>query len=453
MAGTFYLTLSATDGGTGKTISTNLPMWIAPSATSNFYWNYFGVPAALYGEAYNSSFPIVVNATNGSSVTYDAQGLPPGISYNTSTGELSGTPSEVGVFPVTYSAIDGSSGDTLTLSVDFIVLPPSGGDVSRLAVNLWIKTLSVKLNADAASAPNDSWQAQYIYNADRRTGSIFNLLTDAMYFSLGSSEKNVLKDSGAINSKSGIFTYKSAKGSQPLLDIKGTPSSQLLNVKFSATETGIAALPVDVLDNVIRLGNKGYKLKVALDSKGKFSPATSPRNASFVVASAKVKTIGSSKDTAQFSMYLADPSLLTDFVFAVCDKKVNQDCNQPQVSIRLYDGINLLLEKDLTSLLAATRTEDKNGLISYKMKKVVKTDPETENTLSSFSFDSKKGLLKVGVKNLSLASSLAASQAHVGVELKIGNMSYFTAITLFESGSGSHSYSSTISKYATPFLQ
>lgn len=448
VAGTFYLTITATDSATSTTISINLPMWIAPSSSSNFYWNYFGVPAALYGENYNSSFPIVVDAINGNTVTYSAIGLPPGISYNTGTGELSGTPSEVGLFPVIYTATNSPGGQVLTLSTDFVVLPPGGGDVSRLAVNLWIKRLSAKVNQDIGSAPNDSWQAQYIYNADRRTNNIFNPLTQEMFLGLGSSEALIPADSATQSSK-GTFSYKTAKGVQPGVQIKGAPSSQSLLVKFTATELG-ATLPADMLDNNIILGNKGYKLKTFLDAKGKFVVTSSYRNASFVVATAKVKAGGSSKDAAALTMYLADPSMLADFVFLECTVD-NKNCNQPTVTLKLYDGINVLLEKDLTTLLATVRTEDADEMPIYTMKKVVKTDPASDNTLSFFGFSSSKGLLKIGLKNLDLTSPLDSSQAHVGVELKVGSMSYFTSITLFESKQGSNAYSSSISSYAKPF--
>lgn len=448
VAGTFYLTITATDGGTNTTISTNLPMWIAPSSSSNFYWDYFGVPAALYGTLYTRIPPILVDALNGATVTYSALGLPPGISYNSGTGELTGTPTEVGVFPVIYTATDSPSGQVLTLATDFIVLPPGGGDVGRLAVNLWIKKLSAKVNQDAGSAPNDSWTAQYIYNADRRTGKIFNPFTQDIFLSLGGSN-TLIPANSATQSSSGAFSYKSAKGVVPVLTVKGTPSTQLLNVTFKSTELG-TTLPAEMLPNSVILGSKGYKLKTFLDPKGKFTITSSYRNASFVVSAASVKDVGSTKDSAALTMYLADPSLLADFPFATCDK-VTPNCNQPPVGLRLYNGTNVLLDKDLTTLVAATRTEDKNALPIYKMKKVVKTDPAVDNILSSFSFDSKKGLLKVGLKNLVLASPLDPSQAHIGVEVKIGSMSYFTSITLFESKQGSQTYNSKISSYAKPY--
>ena len=450
-AGTYYLTILATDSGTNPstTISANLPMWIAPSASSEFYWNYFGVPAALYGVAYNSSFPIVVDTRNGGTVTYSQIGLPPGISYNSGTGELTGTPSEVGVFPVIYTATSTTQG-TLTLATDFIVLPPGGGDVGRLAVNLWIKKLSAKVNQDVASAPNDSWQAQYIYNADRRTGKIFNPFTQAMYFRLGTSEVTIPAASATMSASSGVFSYKTAKGVVPAVQVKGTPSSQALTVKMTGTEIG-TTLPAEMLENDTILGSKGYALKTFLDEKGKYLVTSSARNASFVVSTVNVKDAGSTKDNAKLTMYLADPSLLADFVFTDPCPDDNKNCNHPTVTLTLYDGVTVLLTKDLTSLLASTRLEDKVGKISYKMKKVVKTDPATDNILSAFSFDSKKGLMKVSLKNLVLASPLDAQQAHVGVELRIGSMSYFTSITLFETKQNSNAWGSKVSTYGKPY--
>jgi hypothetical protein len=447
-AGTFYVRITAMDDN--ATISINLPMWVAPSASSTFYWNYFGVPAALYGENYDRQPPIIVNANNGNNVTYTAIGLPPGITYNSSTGELSGTSYEVGLYPVIYTATDSPSGEVLTLSTVFVVLPPGGGDVGRLAVNLWIKKLAAKVNNDAGSAPNDSWQAQYIYNADRRTGMIFDPAQQYMYFGLGAGDILVPSGTATMSSKSGVTSYKTPKGDKPGLQAKVTPSSQSLTVKMSATELG-STLPADDLSNSVILGSKGYALKTFLDSKGKHSVTSSARNASFVVATAKVKDKGSEKDSAQLTMYLADPSLLADYLFTDCPGK-DQYCHEPTVRLKLYDGSNVLLDKDLTALVATSRTVDDNDVALYKMKKVVKTDPATDNILSTFSFDSKKGLLKIGLKNLVLANGgLDAQQAHIGVELKIGSMSYFTSITLFETKQASNSWGSKVSTYAKPY--
>jgi hypothetical protein len=308
------------------------------------------------------------------------------------------------------------------------------------------------VNQDSETEPNDSWQAQYIYNADRRTGNIFNPFTQDMYFALGTSEVLVPANSATMSEKSGVFIYKSAKGEVPVLGVKGTPSSQMLNITFKSTELG-ATLPADMLPNSVILGSKGYKLKNFLNEKGKFVPTSSYRNASFVVSAASAKDSGSVKDSLQLTTYLADPSMLADFVFTSPCPENDKYCNHPVVILKLYDGINVLLEKNITDLVAATRTEDANALPLYKMKKTVKVDPDVsgQNLLSVFSFDSKKGLLKVGLKNLVLASPLDAQQAHVGVELTIGSMSYFTSITLFETKQGSNNWNSKISSYAKPY--
>jgi len=55
-------------------------------------------------------------------------GFPEGIVYNATSGEISGTPIEVGIYPVTLTATIAAN-ETLTLSFDFVVLPPKGGDV------------------------------------------------------------------------------------------------------------------------------------------------------------------------------------------------------------------------------------------------------------------------------------------------------------------------------------
>lgn len=438
-AGTYFVTISAEDQGVtpAQVISTNLPLWIAPSSSSNFHWNYFGVPAALYGRSYSSSFPISVDTKNGGSVSYSAIGLPPGISYSATSGVLSGTPTEVGVFPVRYTATSTTQG-SISMKADFVVLPPTGGDVSRLAVNLWLKKLSVKANADAT--PTDSWQAQYIYNADRRSGTIFNPQTESMLLSMAASNQTLLPQTMSYSAKTGVFSYKSAKADKPALNIKGSPSTQLLNVKVAATELGLN-LPATLLQHDVILGGKGYRLNLAVDSKGKFLQAKDYRSASFVVANAQLKQQQSNKDSLQLTMFLADPSLLAEFMFEVCSKP-DKNCNRPAVSVKLYQGANVLLEKNITDLVAAVQTTDKTGFSRKQIKKVVKKDVVPVNQLKVFSFDNKTGAMKL---------SLAALQPHLGVEVTVGAMSYFTSVTLFETRYGSKQWSSKISNDAKPY--
>jgi hypothetical protein len=137
-------------------------MWIFPSDTSAFYWDYFGVPAAMYGRSYGIQPPIRVITQNGvGPIVYSAEGLPAGIDYDSSTGELTGTSLEQGVFPVTFTAVDAdNSNETIILKTEFIVIPPKGGDTNNIAVNLWLKILTAK---DDGPGLLDKWEGEYIY--------------------------------------------------------------------------------------------------------------------------------------------------------------------------------------------------------------------------------------------------------------------------------------------------
>ena len=145
LAGTFLVLLSASDGGEHDH-DQPLDDRGAPASASSFHWNYFGLPTAIVNESYDRQPPILV-AAEGSvgAVTYSVVGLPVGMTYSAGSGELSGTPIEIGEYPLTFSAVDGANSETLTLSLLFVVLPPGGGDVSQIPVNFWVFKESLKL--------------------------------------------------------------------------------------------------------------------------------------------------------------------------------------------------------------------------------------------------------------------------------------------------------------------
>jgi hypothetical protein len=77
--------------------------------------------------------PLTVATVNGVNVTYSATGLPPGIAYNAMTGELTGTPTEVGEFDTVFTAT--STNEVLILEFGCVILPEPGGDINSVPVN------------------------------------------------------------------------------------------------------------------------------------------------------------------------------------------------------------------------------------------------------------------------------------------------------------------------------
>jgi hypothetical protein len=115
--GTASITVVSPCGGTSNAVT--FPIDDTPSITSAL------TATATVGILF--SYQITAN---NNPVSYDASGLPGGLTVNTTTGLISGTPTGAGVFPVTITATNsandpcGSSAtDTLMLTVSF----PSGG--------------------------------------------------------------------------------------------------------------------------------------------------------------------------------------------------------------------------------------------------------------------------------------------------------------------------------------
>ncbi|MFC5742326.1 Ig-like domain-containing protein [Dyella tabacisoli] len=108
-AGTFAETVSGTDSSTGATqftgtrvftLTTNAPLLVMSPAT--------GTLTVPYGNPYSQT----VSTSGGTApYTYALSGaLPTGLTFNTATGVLSGTPTQPGNFPITISSTDHSVG-------------------------------------------------------------------------------------------------------------------------------------------------------------------------------------------------------------------------------------------------------------------------------------------------------------------------------------------------------
>ena len=86
-----------------------------------------GIPvitsAATAAGAAGTAFFYQIAATNGPS-SFGASGLPSGLTINTANGQISGTPTEVGTFPVNLSATNGTGTGTMAFTLTIALTPP-----------------------------------------------------------------------------------------------------------------------------------------------------------------------------------------------------------------------------------------------------------------------------------------------------------------------------------------
>ncbi len=412
-AGTFSVRISATDAAT--TLTTNLTVIIAPSASSNLYWEFFGVPTALVNASYQRQPPILVAAKNGGTVTYAAVGIPAGMTYNPTTGELSGTPVEVGEYPVTFTATSSPGGEILTLSMDFLVLPPYGGDASSITVNFY----PVKQVLKAGTAGKDSWAGQGVWNADRRALNLFDPATDALRLEIGSHGIDV--PAGALTGTPANWKYASPAGESPAVKVQLSAVKQTL--KWSVKNDTIAETVPATLRQTTIIGGRGYRLDEAFDEAGVFRPAPAIRRPAFVVVSGALSSGVAGRDKGKFSLLLADPALT--FVEGASTLR-----------FRLLDGAVVLFEREFTELGTGTSTIPP-GLESPVWNLKSAKDPATADRIAKFSYAGVKGKLSLALSNLTLAG-IPAGEAHLGFELVVGDRTYYTAATFFETSPGKY---------------
>jgi hypothetical protein len=432
-AGTFFAVFTATSGA--DTISLNRPLWIATSSTSSFHWVYQGLPTAIVNVAYDRQPPLLLITENpgpGAGVVYSASGLPDGISYNAGTGELTGTAIEPGIYPVIFSAVNSNATppEMIILALDFIVTPPNGGDTNSLPINLWVVKQSIKKGKTASTG---AWQAQYIYNANRTKAKIFDPNKDTFTASLGSIPAiTIVPPKDKLTGKGSKLGFVSAKGTNPAVNVSLDESAETIKIT-GKNETVTDTVP-GVLPNIVILGNKSFKLDEFYDEKGTFTATSGYRKTAFVVASAKLTAKTANKDSAAYTMLLADPG----FVFPGLSTNGNTDTT---CRLQVFNGSTVVIDKTFTTLVTSTAGVDKkSGQKTYKLKSG--KDTVTTNTLSKFSYDSGSGKLSLALKNLTLTGPLPSTSTdgvHTSVQLTIASKTYFTGITIFAPKAGSYS--------------
>jgi hypothetical protein len=387
----------------------------------------------MYGRSYGIQPPIRVIAQNAiGPVVYSAEGLPAGIDYDSSTGELTGTTYEQGVFPVTFTAVDtGNSNQTLVLKTEFIVIPPKGGDTNNIAVNLWLKTLIAKDDGSGI----DKWEAGYIYNANRSLGNAFGYKTDDFYASLNTGERTLPAGSLRKNRyKQLVFNdidpgHPAAPGAR----VKIVPKNQTMLVVLKNEGLGLT-FPAEAVENKISLGSRSYNLTIDLDrdsqyprdpTRGKYVVTFGSRSTSFVVANGLLRTGSADLPQLALEMYMADPL----FGYTLGDT----------IELRIFNGPDEILYKDITNFVITKNVDYKGQAVE-----TIKTprdftgdhgDVDGNDKLRSFLYHRGSGLMKVKIKKPTITPAevgTAADGVHLGVEITIGDKSYFTSVTFFE---------------------
>ena len=413
--GTYLVSLSANDAGLA-TITTNLSVVIAPSAASNFHWNLMGLPAGLVSELYDRQPAITVAAEGAAgAVTYAATGLPDGIAYSATTGELSGTPTRAGEYPVVLTASDAGSSQTLTLSLFFVVLPATGGDVNQISVNLWVTKASLKLGTDGS----ESLSFSAIYNADRRAGNRFDPATDTFVARLGARETRV--DPGEFVGDDQVMSFQTSDV-VPAERVALNADRQV--VSWGTSSDTLTEVVPGVLSHMVVIGDRPYRLLLSFDAKGGLKSALAFERTAFVLSAGSLKVEGPGLDAAKLSLLLSDRAL--SYVGGVSTLRM-----------RILDGATVLFDRDFTALGGPAT----NGVDSRTGKPTIAFKTLTDLSLTdriALQYSSSKGAIKLSLSAMNLAA-ISDGAANLTFELTIGARVYTTDVTFFEASPGSYS--------------
>jgi hypothetical protein len=127
-----------------------------------------GSPASLQVQASDSA--------SGQTLTYAASGLPPGLSINSSTGLISGTPTTSGTYNVGVTAQDGTGASGST-SFTWSVGSGGGGGACTATytiVNSWAGGFQAQVTVTAGSAPLSNWTVGWTFPGDQKINQMWN---------------------------------------------------------------------------------------------------------------------------------------------------------------------------------------------------------------------------------------------------------------------------------------
>jgi Glycosyl hydrolase family 12/Cellulose binding domain/Putative Ig domain len=158
----FSVNVGGGGGGTGNTVTVTNPGSEAGTV---------GTAASVQVHASDSA--------SGQTLTYGASGLPPGLSVNSATGLISGTPTTAGTYNVTVTARDGT-GASGSAAFTWTVSSSGGGGGSGACtaaysvVNSWSGGYQGQITVTAGSSGLSSWQVGWTFPGSQQISQMWN---------------------------------------------------------------------------------------------------------------------------------------------------------------------------------------------------------------------------------------------------------------------------------------
>ncbi|HTU72333.1 MAG TPA: cellulose binding domain-containing protein [Trebonia sp.] len=148
-------------GGTGNTVTVTNP----GSQTGTV-----GTAASLQAKASDSG--------SGQTLTYSASGLPAGLSINSATGLISGTPTTAGTATVTVTATDGT-GATGSATFTWTISSSGGGGsgactVTYATISQWTGGFTASVTIDAGSSAINGWTLKFTFPGNQQITNAWN---------------------------------------------------------------------------------------------------------------------------------------------------------------------------------------------------------------------------------------------------------------------------------------
>jgi hypothetical protein len=116
------------------------------------------------------------DSASGQTLTYGASGLPPGLSINSATGLISGTPTTAGTYNVTVTARDGT-GASGSAAFTWTISSAGGSGACTAAysvVNSWSGGFQGQVTVTAGSSGLSGWKAGWTFPGSQQISQMWN---------------------------------------------------------------------------------------------------------------------------------------------------------------------------------------------------------------------------------------------------------------------------------------